>query len=444
MSAPDDGGFRYRRRRRRDGIVPPPTPGRPPPGEHVRILAIGDVGVLDDMIHIGDEAMFDELVTQLRARGVDTVTAVSSNPAETTARYGVDAVRARRLPPRRRRRPRGTDRAHAPGPGGGRRRSAQLPARRPGVATSSRPSATPTPSRSPAAATWRRSGRCTSSSARRSALWPSCSANRSSSAARRSAPCSTGDDRDRVRTLLVVGPLVGLRESASAELVRSLGVDPRPPHPDHRRRELPRGSGREPRDGTRHGVRTAPSAWRRTWAMPTATPCVTPLARLLDRVVDETGLEIVFLAHFAALDPADERGDSLMHRRVREAMRSDRVRVEPTTDTPAAARVRARRVLVVVQPLPPGCLRRLGRGAHGRCRGRRLHDGQADRGARQLRAVEGRVGRRRARRDGDAAGPRRLARPRRHPRRVGESHRRLRAASAQWWDRVADALHGRA
>jgi len=58
----------------------------------VRIVVIGDVGVLDDMVHIGDEAMFDELVHQMRSRGVDEVTAVSSNPAETSARYGVSAV----------------------------------------------------------------------------------------------------------------------------------------------------------------------------------------------------------------------------------------------------------------------------------------------------------------------------------------------------------------
>jgi hypothetical protein len=59
---------------------------------NVRIVVIGDVGVLDDMVHIGDEAMFDELVHQMRARGIDDITAVSSNPAETSARYGVSAV----------------------------------------------------------------------------------------------------------------------------------------------------------------------------------------------------------------------------------------------------------------------------------------------------------------------------------------------------------------
>jgi polysaccharide pyruvyl transferase WcaK-like protein len=61
------------------------------------------------------------------------------------------------------------------------------------------------------------------------------------------------------------------------------------------------------------------------------------VARLLDRVVDETGLEIVFLAHWASLRADDERGDSLLHRAVIERMTRP-ARVEPTTDTAAAAR----------------------------------------------------------------------------------------------------------
>ena len=59
----------------------------------MRIVTIGDVGVLDGMVHVGDEAMFHEATVQLRARGA-TITGVSSNPAETAERYGVDAVPA--------------------------------------------------------------------------------------------------------------------------------------------------------------------------------------------------------------------------------------------------------------------------------------------------------------------------------------------------------------
>ncbi|MBA8816571.1 polysaccharide pyruvyl transferase WcaK-like protein [Microbacterium halimionae] len=57
----------------------------------MRLVVIGDVGVVDGMMHIGDEAMFEALCDEMRARGGDIV-AVSSAPRETAARYGVDAI----------------------------------------------------------------------------------------------------------------------------------------------------------------------------------------------------------------------------------------------------------------------------------------------------------------------------------------------------------------
>ena len=57
----------------------------------MRVVAIGDVGVVDDMMHIGDEAMFEAARDELAARGADVV-GVSSAPAETAARYGIEAV----------------------------------------------------------------------------------------------------------------------------------------------------------------------------------------------------------------------------------------------------------------------------------------------------------------------------------------------------------------
>ena len=55
------------------------------------VLIIGDVGVLDGMFHIGDEAMFEAAVGELAQRGLSPV-GVSSNPDETAARYGIPAV----------------------------------------------------------------------------------------------------------------------------------------------------------------------------------------------------------------------------------------------------------------------------------------------------------------------------------------------------------------
>ncbi|MET0734616.1 MAG: hypothetical protein ABWY55_03095, partial [Microbacterium sp.] len=57
----------------------------------MRLVMIGDVGVVDDMVHIGDEAMFEAAYDELSARGAE-ITAISSAPAETAARYGVAAI----------------------------------------------------------------------------------------------------------------------------------------------------------------------------------------------------------------------------------------------------------------------------------------------------------------------------------------------------------------
>ncbi|MCY7413308.1 MAG: polysaccharide pyruvyl transferase family protein [Salinibacterium sp.] len=56
------------------------------------IVAIGDIGVLDGMMHIGDEAMFEAFLDAARARGIRDVVAISANPAESTARYGISAI----------------------------------------------------------------------------------------------------------------------------------------------------------------------------------------------------------------------------------------------------------------------------------------------------------------------------------------------------------------
>ncbi len=57
----------------------------------MHVLVIGDVGVIDGMMHIGDEAMFEAAVDELRARGVDAI-GVSSVPEESAERYGIRCV----------------------------------------------------------------------------------------------------------------------------------------------------------------------------------------------------------------------------------------------------------------------------------------------------------------------------------------------------------------
>jgi polysaccharide pyruvyl transferase WcaK-like protein len=188
----------------------------------VRIVTIGDVGVVDDMIHIGDEAMFDEFAAQLRARGA-SITGVSSTPAETAARYGVDAVPALDF---------------SPATTGGREGRIERRRRVLAAADGDR-SALPASD-----AAWQTIEAIRASDAfavagggNMASLWPMHVYERSTLAelARRAGkpyvvtgqtigPVLDGDDRALVAELLSGAELVGLRERASFELVRTLGV----------------------------------------------------------------------------------------------------------------------------------------------------------------------------------------------------------------------------
>jgi len=318
----------------------------------VRIVTIGDVGVLDGMVHVGDEAMFHEATVQLRARGA-TITGVSSNPAETAERYGVDAVPAIGFHP-----------ATTGGRLGQRERRARVLSAIDGGAGH-------LPQDDPAwqlvEAVRAADGVLVAGGGNMASLWPMHVYERNTLGliARRFGkplvvsgqtigPVLDGEDRELVTELLDAAALVGLREGASLELVRSLGVDAAktvgtvddasflgvdaaPPAV---------GRGRTDADGS-----AAPDAEGST-APPAPYLAVSlsahvgdadreafaaAVARLLDRVAGEAGLEVVFLAHWASLDPAEERGDSLLHRAVLDRLTVP-ARVEPTTDSPAAAR----------------------------------------------------------------------------------------------------------
>ena len=311
----------------------------------MRIVTIGDVGVVDDMIHIGDEAMFDEFAAQLRARGA-TITGVSSTPAETSARYGVEAVPALDF---------------SPATAGD--RDGRIERRRRVLAA-----ADGDRSALPASDTaWQAIEAIRASDAfavagggNMASLWPMHVYERATLAelARRAGkpyvvtgqtigPVLDGDDRALVAELLSGAELVGLRERASFELVRTLGV------PESRLTATIDDASFVGL-GPGLGVGVGPSTDAATGAAAAAAPyCAVSLsahvgaadrtafaeavARLLDRVVDETGLEVVFLAHWASLRSDDERGDSLLHRAVIDRMTRP-ARVEPTTDTAAAAR----------------------------------------------------------------------------------------------------------
>lgn len=69
----------------RGTMEPMPSPRRP------RIVVVGDVGG-GSTLHVGDEAMTETAVAELRRRGLDGLLLLSRNPADTRARYGVASI----------------------------------------------------------------------------------------------------------------------------------------------------------------------------------------------------------------------------------------------------------------------------------------------------------------------------------------------------------------
>ncbi|ROS48098.1 polysaccharide pyruvyl transferase family protein [Frigoribacterium sp. PhB24] len=308
----------------------------------MRIVTIGDVGVLDGMVHIGDEAMFHEATVQLRARGA-LITGVSSNPAETAERYGVDAVPAIGFHP-----------ATTGGRLGQRERRARVLSAIDGGAGH-------LPQDDPAwqvvEAVREADGVLVAGGGNMASLWPMHVYERNTLGliARRFdkplvvsgqtiGPVLEGEDRELVTELLDAAALVGLREGASLELVRTLGVDPATAVGTVDDASFLGFDAAPPAGGAADvaGSAGAPAPYLAVSLSAHVGDAdraafATAVARLLDRVAGEAGLEVVFLAHWASLDPTEERGDSLLHRAVLDRLTVP-ARVEPTTDSPAAAR----------------------------------------------------------------------------------------------------------
>jgi len=263
----------------------------------VRIVVIGDIGVTDQVIHIGDEAMFEELVHQLTSRGAE-VTAISSNPTDTSSRYSVTAVDRQELDAG-------------------------------GIAEVVRASD---------AVVIAGGGNLASN-------WPEHIRLRSTLgelAAQHSKPIVisgqtigpwlTDQDADAVSELLGSAQLVGVREPASFDLALALGVDPR------------------------RLVSTIDDA--SFLAADAATPPAAPyclvslslhtadiprqrfaslMAALLDHVASTTGLDIRFLAHFGSTRPGVVMGDAAVHAEVAGLMSSPSSEVALTDASSAAA-----------------------------------------------------------------------------------------------------------
>jgi polysaccharide pyruvyl transferase WcaK-like protein len=312
----------------------------------VRVVTIGDVGVLDDMIHIGDEAMFEEFVRQIRQRGATAVTGVSSNPEDTAERYGIDAVPTI---------------GFAPGPLGGRPGQVERMRRVLAAAAGDRAQLADDDRAWQVIEAIRHADAvAVSGGGNMASNWSLHIFERAIIAALADAfgrplvvsgqtigPELTSDDRVLVGELLRSAALVGVRERASFALVEGLGI-----HADRLQATIDdasflgqdEASAADPADPARPFCAVSLSTHV---GAADRDAYVSGVARLLDAVVDETGLEIVFHAHFACLDATLERGDTVIHGDVARRMRRASPRVEPTTTSQDSARLAKSAALVI-------------------------------------------------------------------------------------------------
>lgn len=299
------------------------------------VLTIGDIGVLSDMIHIGDEAMFEAARDELAARGLDVV-GISSAPGESAARYGVPSV------------PRlgfvGLDRAAAA------RRSSLLVH----VAEGRAALEAGDPATAALDALGEASGVLIAGGGNLASRWPVHVYERTTLAAmarvrdlpvvvsgQTFGPDLDDADAERVAAMARAAALTGVREHASAQLARRWGAQVHAGVDD----ASFLGGGPTELDGPRASDRVlvSLSGW---FAGRSVDEVEQGIAALLDHAADTVG-SVVFHAHFGP-EPAGTApaGDAALHERVRARMRrpSD---VVPSGDSLTAARLaRTSRLLV--------------------------------------------------------------------------------------------------
>lgn len=266
------------------------------------VVVIGDIGVLEGMIHIGDEAMFAQLVAELRERGLREVIGMSANPEDSARRYGIRAIA--RI-----------------GFEGTREQMAERMQR---VLEGALPA--DDPAHAVADAVRSSTGVVIAGGGNLASTWPLHVYERATLAALARAagvplvvtgqtlgPHLDGADADHVAALLEGAALVGMREPASVELAVGLGLSRDRVH-------------RAPDDASFVAGSHAP--YGRPYCLVTLahhvgehprSAVVDALAALLDRVVETTGLDILFSPHFGSLE-GEARGDSVMHAAVAEKM----------------------------------------------------------------------------------------------------------------------------
>jgi len=276
------------------------------------------------MMHIGDEAMTEALLDELRDRGMSSATVLSAAPAETAARYGVGSIA--RL-------------GFAGDRTAGRARYDAVLASLAG----SRALPADDPFWQVRDAVAAADGVVIAGGGNLASTWPSHVFERAALGAIAAAhgrplvvsgqtlgPDLVADDRDLVRGLLAGARRVGLREASSVLLADELGT-PGTATLD---------------DASFLGFDEAAPAVDPVLLVSLSThlggrpreAVVQGLAAALDALQAETGMPIRFHAHFGSLVPGVVRGDAVLHDEVRAALRSDS-EVVPTGDSRAAARL---------------------------------------------------------------------------------------------------------
>ena len=289
----------------------------------MRVVALGDVGVIDDMMHIGDEAMLQAAHDELGARGASLI-AVSSAPEETAMRYGVEAVPRIRFD--------GLDRAAADV-----RLAAVL-----ALADGRDELAADDTARAVIAAVQGADGVLIAGGGNLASTWPMHVYERAALAGAAArigrpvvvtgqtlGPALLGRDRELVADLLGSAVLVGVRETSSHRLAAHLGVAARLGVDDASFVALPLRDTFQDHEGILVSLSLSLGEAPRD-------ETVARIAALVDAAADTVGGPMRFHAHFGPLTGAEPRGDAVLHEEVRARMQAPST-VVPTGNVAAAA-----------------------------------------------------------------------------------------------------------
>lgn len=315
----------------------------------MRVVAIGDIGVIDEMIHIGDEAMFEAARNFLRARGLQSLVGVSANPAESVERYSSDELKVEAV----------GGIGFAPTAGGRPAQEGRLDR----VVRTAAGEANLLPADDSAhtliEAIRGADGVLVTGGGNLASTWPSHIFERLAIASIADAlgkpvvisgqtlgPELTEADTALLARLLAIARLVSVRESASLAVAGRLGVPPE-------RLQLTADDASFLLDEQLPARDYCVVTLANHVASADRQLAITAIADLLDEVVATTDLDILFLSHFGSLDETLERGDSVMHQKVIAQMESQRVMAVVPADALAAARIARSASLVVTSRYHP-------------------------------------------------------------------------------------------